>query len=173
LVVDPATRVLYAAQEDIGLWRLPIVGSRFAGPARSVEHTREFGVPATYDAEEDECTVDYTADPGFGGRIAADVEGLAIYQGRLVVSSQGDGTFYTYDRFTDRPRDHFAVVDSSTVDGVSACDGAAVVRTPLPGYPRGLLVVHDGENTPDEPDGSGEPRPNTNFKYLDAGFLAR
>ncbi|MFC0533479.1 hypothetical protein [Phytohabitans kaempferiae] len=42
------------------------------------------------------------------------------------------------------------------------------VSTPLPGYPGGLLVVHDGQNTPDV-----DGRPNTNFKYLDAGLLRR
>lgn len=33
-------------------------------------------------------------------------------------------------------------------------------------FPRGLLVVHDGDNTPVVDDEDGEPRPNTNFKYL-------
>ena len=44
---------------------------------------------------------------------------------------------------------------------------------PLPGFPGGLLVVHDGENTPEVPGPDGEARPNTNFKFLDAGFLRR
>lgn len=38
--------------------------------------------------------------------------------------------------------------------------------TPLPGFPGGLLVVHDGRDTPADGD-----RPSTNFKFLDAGFL--
>ncbi|MEH1017382.1 phytase [Micromonospora sp. CPCC 206060] len=175
-VVDPATGVAYLAQETVGLWRIPVRGGRFQGAPQVVEHTREYGVPAAYDAEEDECVVDHAADPGFGGRIAADVEGLTIrqqgrYDGTLVVSSQGDDTFYTYDRRTLRPLGRFAVTDGRRVDGSQECDGAAVVSTPLPGYPGGLLVVQDGANTPDVTGPDGEARPNTNFKFLDAGFL--
>ncbi|MFI9642834.1 phytase [Micromonospora sp. NPDC051925] len=115
------------------------------------------------------------ADPGFGGRIAQDVEGLTIlrtgrYAGTLIVSSQGDDTFYTYDRRTNRPTGRFAVVDGR-VDGSQECDGAAVTATPLPGFPGGLLVVHDGRNTPAKPDGDDGARPDTNVKFVDAGFL--
>jgi 3-phytase len=143
-----------------------------------VEHTREYGVPASYDPATDECTPDFAHDPGFGGRIAADVEGLTIYRtgplsGTLLVSSQGDSTFYTYDRLTNRPLAHFAVLASDRVDGAQDCDGATTDATPLPGYPHGLLVVHDGDNTPDVVDGSGEVRPNTDFKLLDAAILTR
>lgn len=178
LVVDPTSRVLYAAQEDVALWRLRIVGGRFVGTAQTVETTKEYGVPAAFDPESEECVLDEARDPGFGGRIAADVEGLTIYRtgpltGTLLVSSQGDSTFYTYDRLTNRPLAHFAVVPASGLDGSQDCDGADVVSTPLPGYPNGLLVVHDGDNTPDVVGADGEVRTNTNFKYLDAGVLRR
>lgn len=175
-VVDPDTGVVHLAQEKVGLWRIRLVDGRFRGAPQPVERVREYGVPAAYDADEEDCVTDYAADPGFGGRIAQDVEGLTIYRtgrstGTLVVSSQGDDTFYTYDRRTDRPTGRFAVVDGR-VDGSQECDGAAVVSTPLPGYPGGLLVVHDGRNTPETPGEDGEARPDTNFKFLDAGFLA-
>ncbi|MGS2613053.1 hypothetical protein ACVCAH_00745 [Micromonospora sp. LZ34] len=55
-------------------------------------------------------------------------------------------------------------------NGSQECDGAAVVATPLPGIPGGLLVVHDGRNTPEAPGEDGEARTDTNFKFLDAGF---
>jgi 3-phytase len=177
MVVDPTTGVLYAAQEDVALWRIDLRGSRFAGRPRIVERVREYGVPAVFDPEQEECVIDFTRDPGFGGRIAADIEGLTIYPtgrrgGVVVVSSQGDSTFYTFDRRTNRPLGHFAVTDGP-VDGAQHSDGAHVVGTPLPGFPHGLLVVHDGENTPDIVDDQGDVRPNTNVKYLDAGFLVR
>lgn len=54
----------------------------------------------------------------------------------------------------------------ATVDGTQSTDGAATDRTSLPGFPNGLLVVHDGEN-----DGKGAARDNTNLKYLDAAIL--
>lgn len=176
LVVDEASRTLYAAQEDVGLWRVRLGRGEFRGAPSSVERTREYGVPATYDAATEECVAG--EDPGFGGRIAADTEGLTIYEtgrrsGTLLVSSQGDDTFYTYDRRTLRPLRHFAVVDGRKVDGSSDCDGADTVSTPLPGYPHGLLVVQDGDNTPEELGEDGEPRVNTNFKLLDAKVLGR
>ncbi|MEV7396680.1 phytase [Aeromicrobium sp. NPDC092404] len=177
VVVDEAAGTLYAAQEDIGLWRVKVKRGAFHGGPRAVERTKEFGVPATYDEQTEEC-VPSGADPGFGGRIAADTEGLTIYEtgrrsGTLLVSSQGDDTFYTYDRQTNRPLRHFAVVDGATADGSQDCDGADTVSTPLPGYPHGLLVVQDGDNTPVEPGDDGEPRVNTNFKLLDASILRR
>jgi len=182
MTVDPASQTLYAAQEDVGLWRIRLDGGRFAGAPRSVERVREFGAPWTYDEQAEECVVDLANDPGFGGRIAADVEGLTILPtgpraGTLLLSSQGDDTFYTYDRRNNRPLGRFAIVDGPTTDGAQECDGAAVTGTPLPGFPGGLLVVHDGQNKPDvpgepsEPSEPSDPRPNTNFKLVDAGFL--
>ncbi|GAA0815342.1 phytase [Spirilliplanes yamanashiensis] len=166
-VVDAARGVAYLAQEDVGLWRVPVARGRFAGRPASVERVREFGVPAAYDEATEECVVDHSRDPGFGGRIAADVEGLTIARNTLVVSSQGDDTFYTYDRRSNRPLGRFAVVAGARADGSQECDGAAVTATPLPGFPGGLLVVHDGRETPD-----GD-RPATNFEFVDAGFLWR
>ncbi|PZF84798.1 phytase [Micromonospora endophytica] len=176
-VIDPATGVVYLAQETVGLWRTRLIDGRFTGRPVSVERVREYGIPAVFDPVEDDCVVDYSGDPGFGGRIAQDVEGLTIYPtgrfaGTLIVSSQGDDTFYTYDRRTARPTGRFAVVDGG-VDGAQECDGAAAVATPLPGFPGGLLVVHDGRNTPTTPDEGGVDRPDTNVKFLDAGFLRR
>lgn len=176
MVVDTAARVLYAAQEDVGLWalRLDVDDEEFrTGPRdqRLVETVAEYGVPATFDPETEECVAG-DQDPGFGGRIRADVEGLTIYptgrrDGYLLVSSQGDNRFYVYDRRTTEPVSSFVVEDGPTVDGAEHSDGAAAVNAALPGYPQGLLVVHDGENGPDETGADGEVRPNANFKYVD------
>jgi 3-phytase len=164
MVVDAEAGVLYAAQEDVALWRIRLDGDQFAGVPRVVERVAEYGVPATYDPATEECVLG--ADPGFGGRIHADVEGATIYStgrrdGYLIVSSQGDSRFYVYDRRTNRPVTGFQVVDGRRTDGVQHSDGAAATSVPLPGYPRGLLVLHDGENTPDE------GRVSTDFKYVD------
>lgn len=171
MTVDPTLGVLYAAQEDVALWRVSVLGGRFGVRPTTVEKVREFGVPAHYNPDTEECDVEWSADPGFGGRIAADVEGVTIYQtglmaGTVIVSSQGDDTFYTYDRLTNRRLGQFAVVDGA-VDGSQECDGAAIVSTPLPGFPGGLLVVHDGHETPDD------DRTATNVKFLDASFLRK
>ncbi len=164
MVVDAEAGVLYAAQEDVALWKIRLDRDRFVGVPRVVEHVAEFGTPGTYDPETEECVPG--PDAGFGGRIRADVEGATIYptgkrDGYLVVSSQGDSKFYVYDRRTNRPVKSLQVVDGQRTDGVQHSDGAAATSVPLPGYPNGLLVLHDGENTPDG------GRVSTNFKYVD------
>ncbi|WP_189336869.1 phytase [Actinoplanes ianthinogenes] len=166
MVVDAEAGVLYAAQEDVALWKINLRGGTFDSIPRIVEKVKEYGIPATWDADAEECVLDAANDPGFGGRITADVEGATIYStgkrdGYLIVSSQGDSTFYVYDRRTNRPVTLFAVTDGPGVDGVQHSDGAAATSVALPGYPKGLLVLHDGENTPDA------GRPSTNFKFVD------
>ncbi|MEI5101867.1 phytase [Streptomyces sp. PmtG] len=170
MVVDPADGTLYAGQEDVGIWRLR---ADLTGTPALVDKVREYGVPGTYDEETEECVPG--ADPGFGGRrIAADVEGLTLItepggDGYLLASSQGDGTFAAYDR---ERGDHnayeggFRVTAASAVlDGSEECDGAAALHAPLgPKYPRGLLVVQDGEETPAE-----AGRTATGFKFVDLG----
>jgi 3-phytase len=164
MVVDAEAGVLYAAQEDVALWKIKLDRDRFVGVPRVVERVAEYGVPATYDPQTEECVPG--ADPGFGGRIHADVEGATIYptgprDGYLIVSGQGDSRFFVYDRRTNKPLRTFQVVDGRTIDGVQHSDGAAVTPVALPGFPKGLLVLHDGENTPD----SG--RVSTDFKFVD------
>lgn len=164
MVVDAEAGVLYAAQEDVALWKIRLDRDRFVGVPRVVERVAEYGTPGTYAPETEECELG--PDAGLGGRIKADVEGATIYptgkrDGYLVVSSQGDSKFYVYDRRTNRPLTSFQAVDGKRVDGVQHSDGAAATSVPLPGYPNGLLVLHDGENTPNG------GRVSTDFKYVD------
>lgn len=175
MVVDPDRRVLYVAQEDVGIWRLPL---RLDG-ARPVlvDRVREYGVPAAYDPETEECAPS-GPDPGYGGRhLTADAEGLTLYdaghgRGYLLASSQGDSTFAVYRRDTLRWIGQFGIAggrgsDGRRIDGAQHSDGAAVVPIPLgPRFPHGLLVVHDGENTPAVADPGGEPVANTDFKLV-------
>jgi 3-phytase len=169
MVVDRVDDVLYAAQEDVGIWRIPLSRNGFGRPAL-VERVREFGRPATYDEETEECVPTGPPPPAAGTHLTADAEGLTIaYPARgprtLLASSQGDSTFARYrpEHTGLRYLGGFAVVDSRATDGVQHSDGAAVTTTPLgPAFPHGLLAVHDGEDTPDN------ARPATNFKLLDA-----
>jgi 3-phytase len=148
-----------------------------------VDRVREYGVPWEFDEEQEECVILYEQDPGFGGQhLAADAEGLTIYygpklEGYVLASSQGDGTFVVYERKDDNA--HLGSFEVSTasrrdIDGVQASDGAAVINVPLnPTFPAGLLVVHDGENTPEVLNDAGEVRPNTNFKFIRWDNIAR
>ncbi|WBQ05721.1 phytase [Kribbella sp. CA-293567] len=163
MVFDRTTGTLYAAQEDVGIWRIPL-----AGKPALLERTREFGQPAAYDEETEECAPTGPVSPDGGKRLSADAEGLTIaYRGAgktLYASSQGDSTFATF-RITPKGlefRDAFEVVDGGATDGVQHSDGAAVTTQPLgPSFPHGLLAVHDGEDTPGDGDREG-----TNFKLV-------
>ena len=172
MVVDREDDVLYAAQEDVGIWRVPLSRKGFGKPVL-VDRVREYGQPAAYDEETEECTPTAPAPPEAGTHLSADAEGLTIAYGprrTLLASSQGDSTFARYAITRDglRYTSGFEVADGPATDSVEHSDGAAVVTTPLGrAYPNGLLVVHDGENTPDE------NRVNTNFKLLDAGPALR
>lgn len=171
MVVDPANKVLYAGQEDVGIWRLP---ADLGGRPKLIDKVREYGVPAAYDEATEECVAG--ADPGYGGtHLSADVEGLTILDegdgdGYLFASSQGDDTFAAYDREVSDDNEYESGfrITAGTVDGSEECDGAAVLNAPLGSrYPNGLLVVQDGHNTPDETDEDGEVRDNTDFKFVD------
>ncbi|MCX5123799.1 phytase [Streptomyces sp. NBC_00347] len=170
MVVDPADGTLYAGQEDVGIWR---IDAGLTGTPKLIDKVREYGVPGTYDEETEECTPG--ADPGYGGkRLKADVEGLTLVteaggDGYLLASSQGDDTFVAYDREREDHNEFegaFRVTAASAaLDGSEACDGAAALNAPLgTRYPRGLLVVQDGRETP----GDGD-REATGFKFVDLG----
>ncbi|CAM5470075.1 Phytase OS=Streptomyces tendae OX=1932 GN=GUR47_24260 PE=4 SV=1 [Streptomyces tendae] len=74
MVVDPENGMLFAGQEDVGIWRL---GADLKGAPVLQDKVREYGVPATYDEASDACVAG--DDPGFGGvRVSADVEGLTL-----------------------------------------------------------------------------------------------
>jgi 3-phytase len=114
--------------------------------------------------------------------LAADAEGLTIYygpnlEGYVLASSQGDNTFAVYERKGDNTYlGSFEVKPAHRrpIDGVQASDGAAVINVPLNAiFDAGLLVVHDGENTPEVLDDAGEVRPNTNFKFIRWEDIAR
>lgn len=170
MVVDPANGMLYAGQEDIGIWRMR---ADLTGTPKLMDKVREYGVPGVYDEETEECTPG--ADPGFGGtKISADVEGLTLLtepdgDGYVLASSQGDNTFAAYDRELEDANEYeggFRVAAANAaLDGSEECDGAAVLNAPLGSkYPNGLLVVQDGHDAP----GDGD-RDATNFKFVDLG----
>ena len=176
MVVDAERNVLYMAQEDVGIWALPL--SRRQPRLRLVDKVREFGVPydRIFNPEEDEyvCAMHPSQDLGYGGKhLSADAEGLTIYYGPgqtgyLLASSQGDSTFAVYQRTGNNAFiGSFKVGSTGDIDGAEHSDGAAVVNVPLgPAFPRGLFVTHDGENTPSVVGPDGERRENTNFKLV-------
>ena len=175
LVVDQRTGILYAGQEDVGIWRVDLAAGQAA--TRPFYTTRgavgsHFHVPQS--------------------RIARDVEGLTIYYGEdgggyLLASSQGqahgdarapdapyDDSFAVFDldgKAIPRYRGSFRIGANSgeKIDAVQESDGAEVISWGLPGFPNGLFITQDGY---DGDDFSGEVD-STNFKYVDWGRIAR
>jgi 3-phytase len=179
IVVDRELGILYAAQEVVGIWKLPLhhfhASVVTVSPRRLVEPVKSWGAPwwAIPDGDEFSCedeapteqppgTVVAPGNPSVGGEhLQADAEGLAIYYGHglrgyLIASSQGDDTFHVYSRlggFTrataNRWRGEFKV------EGAGETDGHDVVNVPVgESFTQGLFVMQNGQAPP--PDDTGD-----------------
>jgi 3-phytase len=138
-VVDDAHGVYYLGDELRGVWRVDLSDSNGANK-RQIDAVGQ-------------------------GRLVADVEGVALWTredggGYLIVSVQGRSRYAVYDRVTNAYLGAFRIAGSAdgSADAVSGTDGVDVTSAPLPGYPRGLFVAQDDENS--------APRDLQNFKYL-------
>lgn len=164
LVVDADNGVLYAAQEAVGVWQIPLDGHRrrvvTVPQSLLIERTKTWFAPywATPDDGEFECEYEapeelseetLVADGNAalsGKHLVADVEGLVIAKSRgrrgwLVVSSQGDDSFHLYDR--REPSKHLATF---TLNGIGETDGHELVTEPLgDAFPNGLFVAQNGK----------------------------
>ena len=173
LSVDQRTDVLYAAQEDVGLWRVPLpLGS---GEPRLVDKVADFGVHDTYNPETEECEPNDPEAGGYGGDLlTADAEGVDVYygpdrEGYVIVSSQGDDTYAVYSTLPrNRPLGSFRVAGDG-VDDLNGSDGLTVTNRSVGEYDEGLLVSHDEPET--GPDVDAE-RDATNFSYVSWGAVA-
>ena len=127
-VVDARTARLYAAEEDVGIWRFD---ARASGSTTAVKLA---GVD--------------------GKRLVADVEGLAIAAegagngGWLVASSQGDNAYTLYRLADERFAGRFRIAEGR-LGSTQETDGIAVMTGDFgPAFPQGLMVAQDGENSP-------------------------
>ena len=181
MVVDDFHGALYLAQERVGVWKIRI-DQPSAQPVL-LDKVKAFGVPFERTPRPDKkkyvCQPKWNETPGLGSdHLAADVEGLTIYdtgagEGYLLASSQGANEFVVYDRVSGGFIGKFAV-RGGIIDGSEQCDGAHVVSADLGGeLSEGLLVVHDGENTPKTMDQKGKARDATNFKFVRWADVAR
>ncbi len=136
-VFDAADGMLYVGEERRGIWALNVA----SGARQLIDSTR-------------------------GDWLTADVEGLDIFDagqaGRfLLASSQGDSTFVVYALPEGVPVARFRIRANRDlgVDGVTDTDGVAVSELAAPAFPRGILVVQDGNNR--------KPVARQNFKVID------
>jgi 3-phytase len=150
LVVDPLTRRLYLAQEDVGIYKadLDTLGSAPVVELGPRELWQSVDLPY----------------------LTADVEGLALLptgpdSGYLVASSQGSNSFAVYDRNSLALVGVVSVIASATIDGSEECDGLDITPHPWgPSFPQGVMIVHDGRDT---------PTGRTNYKWVDVASLLK
>lgn len=172
LVVDQRRGILYAGQEDVGIWRVDLKTGR--ADAAPFYETRGSSKSSFFEP---------------GSVISRDVEGLCIYygpgrQGYLIASSQGnahgeaptpdapyDDSFAVFELRFGAPKllGSFRVRKTAGIDAVQESDGADVISTGLPGFGQGLFVTQDGYN---DDFLTGEPEA-TNFKYVPWERIAR
>ncbi len=135
-VADDELGFFYLAEEARGIWK--------------------FG------AEPDAGTKGNLIDETGGGRLVADVEGLAIAYGKngegyLIASSQGNHTFVVYKREGNNEYVKTFRIVAGDMDGVEETDGIEVTTANLgPSFPNGVFVVQDGIND----------KGNQNFKLV-------
>jgi PKD repeat protein len=150
-VVDDVSGALYLAEEDVALWR--------------------------YDADPEADLGRVAVDTVFstGGRLAPDIEGIALVDGptggRVIVSAQNisdrsSSYFNVYDRTPSNGFiQAFRIGDGAGADDCDGTDGVAAYAGNLgPAFPNGLLVCQDNSNEPPGTVG------NQNFKYANLGL---
>ena len=129
MVADPDLGHLYVGEEDVAIWKYgaePDAGDSRTCVARVGEH-----------------------------RLAADIEGLALYrgpldQGYLIASSQGNSTFAVFRRAGTNP--FVATIDprAGAIPDLGETDGLDVTSAPTsPRFRNGLLVIQNGQPAAD------------------------
>jgi 3-phytase len=174
VAVDQRTAVLYATQEDVGLWRIPLpLGS---GQPKLLDKVADFGVEDVFNPETEECEpVDENAPSLGGSNLVADAEGVDIYYGPgatgyIIVSSQGNDQYAVYSSIGNNRSVGTFRVAGVGVDDVNGSDGLAVTNRPVGKYGEGLLVSHD---EPESGEGVDTDRDPTNFSYVSWGSIAK
>lgn len=172
VVIDRATGTVYAGQEDVGIWTVPVTG----GDPVLAYATRGSSSSSFFNADS---------------VITRDVEGLSIYYAEsgaryLLASSQGSAHGEA-PVFSDVPYDDsfavfnigegeldllgsFRVAAAGDIDAVQESDGDDVISVALPGFPNGVFITQDGY-AGDLNDLDGETAA-TNFKLVDWALIA-
>lgn len=169
LAIDQGKGVLYAGQEVVGVWKLPIPNDI---PATKqviyvpdyflMEKVKTFAMPYAAILDDGEYSCEYgdtqnapvgavvvDGNPALAGQhIEADAEGIAVVEqkgnkGYVIISSQGNDTLQVFSRSNAFvPNLHLGMI---TVDGVKETDGLHIVAKPFgSAFPDGLMAVHNG-----------------------------
>jgi myo-inositol-hexaphosphate 3-phosphohydrolase len=171
VVIDHTTGVIYAGQEDVGIWRVAVTG----GDPVLAYQTRGASTSSFFNPDS---------------VISRDVEGLSIYYAAsgtkyLLASSQGgahggppvtqdppyDDSFAVFGIGNElKLLGSFRVGTADGIDAVQESDGADVTSVALPNFPNGVFITQDGYAADlNNLDGETE---STNFKYVDWAAIA-
>ncbi|WP_137149911.1 phytase [Devosia sp. FKR38] len=169
-VIDRTTGTIYAGQEDVGIWTVPVTG----GEPKLAYTTRGSASSSFHHPDS---------------VIARDVEGLSIYYAAtgtkyLLASSQGgahgdapapdapyDDSFAVFDITKDMSLlGSFRVAAAGDIDAVQESDGADVLSLGLPGFENGLFITQDGYAA--DLNGLDGEVDSTNFKFVDWALIA-
>ncbi|WP_163835924.1 phytase [Spartinivicinus ruber] len=177
LAIDYQRQVLYASQEQVGIWQIPFQLPPYSTKPNLpmlIDTVASYGVPyeRIWDPLEEEYQCHWLNTLPKNPHLKADVEGLALYQPAkgdqyLVASSQGDDHYAIYQLkqqpvFIDRFQ-----IKSRVIDGTSHTDGIAITAQAIGNqYPNGLMVVQDGDDQPSSFNSEGKQRDKTNFKLV-------
>jgi 3-phytase len=173
LSVDQRNGVLYAAQEDVGVWRiqLPLGSSR---PVL-IDRVADFGVHDLFDEESEECGPVDEDDTGFGGpNLVADAEGVDVYYGHgatgyVIVSSQGDDRYAVYSTTGTTAR---SAPSSSEASAWTTSTAPMAWRSPT-ALSAGIAKGFSSATTnPRAAPGVDQDRDPTNFSLVDWGDVA-
>lgn len=139
-VADDPNGWLYIAEENVGIWKLPLNPEIKSAP-QLVDKIRLFGP------------------------LKKGLEGMSILEHKqerfLIVSVQEKSRFAVYQLPEETYLGSFAIKSKGEVDGVSKTDGIDIMNQSLgEQFPNGLIVVHDDSNEQNPAD------LNQNFKFL-------
>lgn len=168
-VIDRETGVIYAGQEDVGIWSVALSG----GEPELLYATRGSSESSFHNTDS---------------VISRDVEGLTIYYGGdvryLLASSQGgahgdapapdapyDDSFAVFDITSGfELLGQFRVSAAGDMDAVQESDGADVTSIALPGFENGLFITQDGYAG--DLNGLDGETASTDFKFVDWKAIA-
>jgi 3-phytase len=171
-VIDRTTGIVYAGQEDVGVWSVPVTG----------------GEPELLYATRGSSKSPFNNPDSV---ISRDIEGFTIYYAAsgtkyLLTSSQGGahGDVPAPDAPYDDSFAVFAIGDaglnllgsfrvaaSGDMDAVQESDGADVTSLALPGFEHGLFITQDGYAG--DLNGLDGETASTNFKFVDWAAIAK
>ena len=120
-VVDDATKTLYVGEEDFGIWQFDLsAGLQNNGLIFDTVEKNSF--------------------------LESDIEGLAIYNGYLIASSQGNNSYAVYEMKGAKYIGSF-VLSSGVIDGTNDTDGIDASSASLGTYKNGIFIAQDGSTS--------------------------